>query len=285
MKRYTILIGLILLLFSCAKKQPEASWLIINKWDLVENNDAINPQGELTHDLNQVFLNMDGEALGAFELPAKVPIIGGGSHNFVLLPGIINNGISATKSRYPFCKKFETTLHLIKNDTIQVTPTTQYYKDLNFLIEDFESPSMNFTPSSESQAMLTRNDDPSILEWGNKYGEIILDNSDSVFAARTNFNTVLPKLATEVYLEIDYRNSNSLLTGVFSSGNGKVYNDPNIQLNPQENPVWKHIYIDLREIISFRQSTPINEMTFTAILDELGTTKYVYLDNIKIIYP
>src|SRR5690554_7194653 len=65
-----------LLFFSCAKDQPEVAWLKIDQWDLVANPDAENPQGELSHNLNQVFVNMDGKSLGMYELPAKIPIIG-----------------------------------------------------------------------------------------------------------------------------------------------------------------------------------------------------------------
>lgn len=284
MKLFYASILIIVLLLGCAKEQPQASWVILNSWTLNENPNAQADQGEMSHDISQAFVNMDGKILGAFELPAKFPVIGEGEHNFIIIPGIINNGISATKKRYPLMEQLELTVDLIKGDTITINPETQYYEDLNFLIEDFESPSIQFDYANESNVQLTREDDPAVLQWGGYYGSIVLNNQDSLFSGVTTFGEVLPKQGSEVYLELDYMNSNSMLTGVVSYGNGTYYEDPNIQLNPQDNPVWKHIYIDLKEIISFRTNSPFADMSFTAILDELGTEKFVYLDNIKVIY-
>lgn len=288
MKRHFLLLLLLPLLFACVKENPKVAWLKIDKWDLLANPDANMPQGELTSDFTQVFLNMDGKSLGIFELPAKVPIIADeGTHDFVMQVGIINNGISNTKKMYPFVENFKKKITLKQNDTVSVTPTTQYYPSIHFLIEDFESPSMQLDVSTESSATLGRNDDPSILKWGNKYGEILLNNTDSLISIVTTFGTALPKSGSEVYLEFDYMNTNSMLTGVISYGNGNFYIDPFVQINPQEEgkAVWKHIYLDLKEIISYRYDTPLNEAQFTFALDKKGSNKYFYIDNIKLIYP
>lgn len=287
MKHLFIYTLLIVFLFSCAKDQPEVAWLKIDKWNLVSNPDAQTPQGELSHNLSQVFVNMDGRSLGMYELPAKIPIIGDGVHEFVIIPGIINNGISRTKKRYPFLEQYKGTITLKKNDTVSFTPHTRYYSSTKFLIEDFESPSMQLDVSTESSATLGRNNDPNILKWGNKYGEILLTDSDSLIAFVTNFQTVLPKLGTEVYLEFDFMNTNSLLTSTIAYGNGDFHIDPYVIIAPQKEgeAVWKHAYIDLKENVSYYQTTPINEVQFTLLLDEMGTSKYFYIDNIKLIYP
>lgn len=287
MKYLLICTVLYFLLFSCAKEQPQAAWLKIDQWNLVENPDAQFPQGELSHNITQVFVNMNGKSLGVYELPAKIPIIADGAQEFVLIPGIINNGISKTKKRFPFMEQYKGIITLKKNDTVSFTPTTRYYSSVKFLIEDFESPSMKLNVSSESTAKLGRNDDPNILKWGNKYGEILLNDEDSLISFTTNFETVLPKLGAEVYLEFDYMNTNSALTSTISFGNGNYYDDPYLQINPQKEgkAVWKHAYVDLKENISFRQAAPYNEVKFTMLLDQKGTAKYFYIDNIKLVYP
>lgn len=288
MKKLLLYTLLLFALFACVKENPEVAWLKIDKWDLLPNTDSEHPTGELTYDFTQVYLNMNGKSLGIYELPAKVPIVAKeGTHDFVMQAGIINNGISNTKRSYPFVENFDKKIHLKTNDTVSVTPSTRYYPSIHFLIEDFESPSMQLDISNESNASLGRNDDPSVLQWGNKYGEILLNNSDSLISFVTSFGKILPKYGSEVYLEFDYMNTNSLLTGVISHGNGNLFSDPFVQINPQDEgeAVWKHIYLDLKEIISFRQNTPINEAQFTLVLDEEGTSKYFYIDNIKLIYP
>jgi hypothetical protein len=284
MKLFYSGIFIALLLLGCAKEQPEVAWLKLEPWILQENSNATADQGEMSHDISQAFVNMDGEILGAFELPAKIPVIGDGEHDFIIIPGIINNGISATKRRYPFMEQFEQRITLKKNDTVSVTPTTRYFSDLTFLIEDFESPAIQFEYANQSTVQFTREDDPEILQWGGYYGSIVLNEVDTLFSARTTFGEVLPKQGAEVYLEMDYLNTNSMLTGVLSFGNGTFFEDPNIQLNPQENPEWKHIYIELKELISFRTQSPFAEMNFTSVLDKTGSDQYVLLDNIKVIY-
>lgn len=287
MKQIALVALISTLLFSCAKQQPQVSWLKIDKWDLVANPDAQNDQGELSHNLSEVFITMDGKFLGAFELPAKIPIIAEGTHDFILIPGIINNLESHKKKRYPFVEQYKKPITLFLNDTVSIAPTTRYYSSLNFLIEDFESPSMQIDVAEQSTATIGRNDDPEILKWGDKYGQVILNNQDSIIAFMTSFETVLPKLGSEVYLEFDYMNTNSMLISTISYGNGNYYEDDFVVVRPQKEgkAVWKHAYLDLKENVSYRQTTPINEVQFKLLLDDKEASKYLYIDNIKLIYP
>ncbi|PHR46177.1 MAG: hypothetical protein COA32_11505 [Fluviicola sp.] len=284
MKRFYILF-IIPFLFTCAKKQPEASWLIVEPWELIANPDVgPNDHGALTHNVTEAFISMDGQLLGAFSLPAKIPVIGEGSHSFILIPGVKNNGISATKRRYPFLQQYSASIELFKDDTVVMAPTTMYYKELTFKIEDFEDATMDFEEGSGSTASLVKGDDAQYLQWGNSYGEIQLNDSNSLLSIVSEFVGSMPKQGAEVYLELDFLNTNSVLTSVISYGNGTYHDDPYIQLNPQDNPVWKHIYIDLKEIVSTRSTSPFNEVSFNMTLDEEGTNKFVLLDNIKVIH-
>jgi len=284
MKRFYILL-VIPFLFNCAKKQPEVSWLIIEPWQLVANPEVgPNDHGELTSNITEAFVNMDGEIVGTFSLPAKVPIIGDGAHDFIIIPGVKNNGISATKRRFPFLKQYSETINLVKNDTVQMMPKTMYFEELTFKIEDFEDAIINFEEGTGSTASITKGDNPEYLKWGNSYGEVHLSDSNAFLSIVSEFVGSLPKQGAEVYLELDYINTNSVLTSVISYGNGTYFDDPFIQLNPQDNPEWKHIYIDLKEIVSTRSSSPFNEVSFIMNLDEAGTNKFVYLDNIKVIH-
>jgi hypothetical protein len=284
MKRFYILF-IIPFLFNCAKKQPEASWLIIEPWQLVANPEVgPNDHGALTHNITEAFVNMDGQIIGTFSLPAKVPIIGDGEHEFIIIPGVKNNGISATKRRYPLMEQYTETINLIKHDTVHMSPKTMYFSNLTFKIEDFEEPTIKFEESSESTATIIKGDNPQYLKWGNSYGEIQLSDSNSLLSMVSEFVGSLPKQGTEVYLELDFINTNSVLTSVISYGSGTYFDDPFIQLNPQGSPEWKHIYIDLKEIVSTRSSSPFNEVSFIMNLDAAGTNKFVYLDNIKVIH-
>jgi hypothetical protein len=278
------LLSVILLLSGCAKPQPDISWILLEEWTLEAHPFADNPAGALTHNFTEAFVNVDGKFIGAFQIPAKIPIIATGNVEILIQPGVINNGISATKRRYPFVEPYVASIELIKDETTLVSPVTRYYKETKFLIEDFENPAINIETDGVSAAQLQIANDPAILKWGNFYGSIELNDIDSLYVGYTIFSTNLPKQGDEVYLEMDYMNSNSLLTSVLSYSPTTFHDDIHIQLNPQANPEWKKIYLDLREIISFRFNTNVNEQGFTAILDEKGTEKFIYLDNIKVVY-
>ena len=61
--------------------------------------------------ITDAWVTMDGQFLGAFELPCKIPILyednHSDSHAFDIYPGIKVNGIAATRLKYPFYQKFE----------------------------------------------------------------------------------------------------------------------------------------------------------------------------------
>jgi hypothetical protein len=291
MKAYKFIFLVPFLFLNCIKEQEKVSWLKIEKWMLEANPLAEYPQGELTHDFDQVFLNMNGKVLGAFELPAKVPVLAEGVQNFILIPGIVNNGINETKKRYPFVENYQVDFELVLEDTVTMQPVTRYYENTKFLIEDFEIPSPDQNKPSQylendqtSNAKMYRDNDPEILQWGNYFGRVDLNDEDSLFVAFTTFGESWPKQNSEVYLELDFMISNSFLTTVLSFGNNTFYEDINVQVMPRNETEWRKIYIELREIVSFRNNAPLNEQAFTAVIDEFGEDKFIYLDNIKIVY-
>ena len=270
--------------FNCNKEQAKVSWIKIDKWDLLSNSEIQMDEGELTHNIDQVFVNMEGEAIGGFELPAKIPLMREGATNLILIPGVVNNGIRETKVRYPFYQNYTIDLNLEYGDTITLEPTTKYLDNVKFLIEDFESPSMNFETDPSSVAQLYRDNDPAFLKYGDFYGRVDLNDQDSIFTGLTTFGESWPKQNQQIYLELDYMITNSVLTSVLSFGNNVFHEDINVQVMPRGEPEWRKIYIELREIVSFRNNAPFNESAFTAILDMPGEETYVILDNIKIVY-
>ncbi|MGB0933478.1 MAG: hypothetical protein ACPGU5_04300 [Lishizhenia sp.] len=269
----------------CAKEVETPLWVTIDTWDL-EDNPFATGQGEMTSNITEAWVNVNNKVIGVFELPIKIPIIGEpGDFEFILIPGVKNNGINATKIRYPFMEQYTQTISLTKTDTAYLKPTTRYYENLTFFVEDFEDPlNIKIETDPISNCNLVTSNDPSVVAYGNYCGHIPLNNTDSLFSGYTNANGGLDlPTGTDVFLEIDYHNTNTLLTTVLGITSNGVDEEPHIQLNAQENPVWKKIYIDLKEIVSF-QSADTYQVGFTAILNELGTEKDIYIDNVKVIY-
>lgn len=273
------------LFHSCTKNNTNPAWIEINKWELQSNGS--NSEGELTQNFSSAYILIDNKIIGYFELPVKLPILTYGNQKIDIYPAINNNGISATKKVYPFCESYSLTTTLEENKTITISPKTKYTSKTKFWIENFEDAGIKIITDPNYPYIFSTGNDPEISKYGQRYGQIKLSKIDSSWYGYTNGKLNLPKNGAEVYLEIDYINSNSILTGIQSVSliNG-LKNNPNIQLNRQNetNLQWKKIYIDLKEIVSSSINADYFEVYFQAILDANLESSFIYLDNIKIVY-
>ena len=285
MKLYVLLFVSVLYLFtnSCVKNNNNPSWIYIDTWTLQANQ--TNLEGELSHNITDAYVLIDDKVIGYFELPIKLPLLLNGSKKITLYPTIHNNGISSTKKTYPFLQPYIITATLTNNQTLKITPTTKYYPNTKFWIENFEDAGLKIETALNFPPILTTASDPTILKYGQRYGWIHLTKSDSIWMGTTS-KMSLPQYGSEVYLEIDYMNTTNLLTGVNSYGNLVFKANPNIQLNAQKDSEkkWKKIYIDLKEIISFSTNYNLFEQFLRAELDPGKDYSDIYIDNIKIVY-
>lgn len=288
MKYISILFFGALLLSSCVKNNPEPVWLSLDKWVLEANPTQVNDAGQLTQNLSEVWVYVDNKIIGVFELPCKIPVLVSGNVKIQLYPAVRNNGIAATKKIYPFVEPIELQMDLTAGETYTIPMVTRYYNNVKFWIEDFESPSqVKLETDPTSTTTLTLDDDPAIaLPGGGSYGQVHFTASDSLWLAYTTENQVLPQSGAEVYLEIDYRNSNGLLSGVLGISSSEIKQNPNILLNAQDpsSMVWKKIYIDLKEIVSNSTSAEYFKQYFRALIDEGSSQSDIYIDNIKVVH-
>lgn len=289
-KRLLLVLPVLAFTFSACKKNVDVtpSWLVIDEFSFTTN---VSVEGEATHNITDAWVYMDGQALGVFELPAKIPIIDEGTHEFDIWAGIKNNGISATRKRYPFYDKWVGDINLVKNDTVYLTPDITYKSNLDFeLMEDFEDSGIDFGKdalSDTSIVFITETEYPDIVQWGDKCGGVFLTSTDSLFKGITDTDLDLPG-GGPVYLEVDYLNTNSIAFGlVAQNSTGVADQGPIVLMNRQEpgTEVWKKIYIDLEENVSFEIFATSWEAYFVSVLDpENPSSGFVYLDNIKIIH-
>ena len=286
MRAIFIFVLLFHLLQSCVKNNPNPAWLDIHAWNLVENPNLSTIEGELSHNFSEVYVLIDDQVMGFFEMPIKIPILLEGTHKVTLYPAIKNNGISATKRVYPFCKAYEFNVDFQSDQVSIVDPTTSYDDNSKFWIEDFEDASIKIFTEAISTGTLKAENDPAILSYGNFYGHIALTQADSLWFGYITPSVYLPQSGAEVYLEIDYWNSNSLLTGLFAYTPSGTLSHPNIQLNPQEasDVQWKKIYIDLKELVSNSIGANSFSAYFNAGIDPGLTNGDIYIDNIKLIH-
>lgn len=290
MKYLSILFGGLFILSSCVKNNPEPVWLELNKWTLEVNPTASDDAGQLTQNLSDAWVYVDNKLIGCFELPCKIPVLTSGQNIRVqIYPAIRNNGIAATKKIYPFVEPIDVAIDLEAGQTYTPDMKTRYYNNTKFWIEDFSSPSsieLDESDDAISTAVFELGDDDNYaLNPGNDYGHIIFTTTNALYEAQSIEEFILPGSGAEVYLEIDYRNTNSLLTGLVQYGDTyKVH--PNISLNGQDPSEWKwkKIYIDMKEIASYATNVDFFKLYFKGQIDEGKSASDIYIDNIKVVH-
>ncbi len=288
--RIILLLSLIgILANSCVRNNPKPIWLEINEWTIESNPDLVNNGQEpdfLSHNFTEAWVYVDNKIIGCFEVPCKIPVlISGDAKKIQIYPAIRNNGIGATKKIYPFMVPVDTTMNLVAGETYTFNPKTHYNSVTKFWTEDFESSTVQIEDDPVSSAAISFGNNSQIALSGT-YGLVNLTTAEPLWVGLTTESVYLPK-GKEVYLEISYRNSTSLLTGVKAMNlDGSTTDNPNVAMNAQDagSMQWKKIYIQLTEIISYSTNANYFKQYLKAQLPEGQTTADVYIDNIHIVY-
>ena len=286
MKVILLFIPLAFLLSTCIKNNPDPAWLEVNDWTLMANANYFGAEGALTENLTEAWVYVNDDLIGVFEVPFKIPILKSGAVDIKVFPAIKNNGISATKKVYPFLETYQINAVLVANETLTISPTTKYKDNLFFTIEDFEDINTNIVndPNTSAASFSLSNNN---LQWfnGNFYAKVALNATDSTWIAYTNWASYIPK-GIEVYLEIYYRNSNSVTTGLLAISPSGTLPNTHIRLNAQKSlpVVWKKIYLDLREMVSASANGAYFEQSFEAYLEDGLSNTEIEIYNIKLIH-
>jgi hypothetical protein len=276
-----------LILSSCIKNNPDPSWIQINEWSLQSNIELSGAEGELTENISEAWVYVNDKIIGVFQVPCKIPVLTSGMANIKIFPAVKNNGISASKKIYPFLEVYEVNQELVQNQTVVFNPTTKYKSITKFKIYDFELTNMFLEndPNTSLAQIEYANTDLQAFN-GNFYGKVLLNQIDTAWVAYTTEQLQFVK-GRDVYLELDYYNTNSVITGlIFVEPDGTTTDNPNIQLNGQSDSDvrWKKIYIDLKELIGNSPPGSNFLQSFQARLNSGKTNSEIRIDNIKLVY-
>lgn len=281
---YYLLYGsvlLIVLLSACSKSDAIPAYLnITNMQVLTQSN-----QGSASQNIKNVWVFVNSQPLGVYELPASVPILEEGNSQISLRAGIANNGISDTRSIYPFYTADTFTVQLTPLQTITRSSLLRYTANTAFaFISDFEVGN-NFDDTNPDVSLLTITGSPNLVFEGSRSAALTLSGLNTAFEIGTIDNYTLPGNKTPVYLEINYKCTLPFLVavkGVNANGNGAVL--PQLYVNKKD--TWNKIYIDLTETVSTLNNegfTRIQILFKGELSNEVNQASF-YWDNIKLLY-
>lgn len=259
-----------IVLSSCNKKAVIPTYIFIDSFDL--STDYID-QGSSSHGISDVWVYLDNEGLGVFELPAKIPVIGGGNEQLTLFPGIKRDGISNTRTPYPYYTAFNLSFSKDPQTVDTIHPSINYTNEATFsMLEDFES-------GNEFSGMNVTSVNNLVFE-GNKSGVNQLDIANTSFAA-TSSPIVLPQIGNRIFLEMNYKNDAPFNVTVKANKPGNTSLEYVLTLNPKTE--WNKIYIDITGAVSGNPADNYN-IILDGDLPFGWTSATYYWDNIKIVH-
>ncbi len=276
------------LLYSCDKFEGDMtipSYLQIEKIKLVDNPN-IN-EGSLSNKITDAWVYVDDELIGAFELPAKFPILKKGQHKITILPGIKMNGISGTRISYPFYKSIEIYNFNLVPDSITKIDTnllvTSYLDNTKFAWkEDFEDGGVSLQKRSNSDTGIYKTNIPQYVFEGTYSGLVNLLSNQNFFEIETIDNFVLPKNGSPVFLEMNYKNNNIFMVGFFAYYSNTIKQVATITLYPTSE--WKKIYINLTPDLANEYNASSFKIFFGHYKQETVNEAVIVFDNIKLVH-
>lgn len=238
-------------------------------------------QGTASHKITDAWVYVDDELLGAFELPARLPVLKSGKHSVKVWPGIKKNGIATTRISYEFYKPVEKTLSLAPDSSTALGVLKSTYQTTAAFTwrEDFEDVSVSLDTTTRSQAAIQKTSASSPLTFeGSHSGMVVLDTADNFFECQTHSEYIIPY--APVFLEMNFNTTNTLVVGVFVYGGALIYQTPIITLNPTGGD-WKKIYIDLTNTLNAYPSVTLYRVYMSAWKDSGADQTVILFDNFK----
>lgn len=282
--KYFIAFILLSLLVSCEKDdvQQIPSYLHIEKIGF----NSESGQGTDSVVITDAWIYCDQELIGAFELPATIPLLKKGSHTITVKPGIILNGIAATRAYNPFFKPFDIELSLVEDSVIEIFPTSGYTTAANFEWnskgeEDFESGIISLDTLLISKTNIKRTD--SVVYQGDYSGWIHMADTQSYFIAKSSTEFTLTP-GKHCILEMHVKNPEVLVAvGVYSNlPGGTIVKTTYCYVNTSD--YWKKMYINLTAAIDdYPNATSFHVFFETALGTDVEEAN-IYLDNLKLVY-
>jgi hypothetical protein len=262
------------------------SYLHIDAMTLNITNSA---QGSSSAKITDAWIFMDGDLLGAFELPCNVPILAEGTHHFIIRGGVKMNGLISTRAIYPSWKGWEGSVNLVRGQSTVASPVVTYFPGIDFLstwMLDFDLQGTSLIPEATSSGVIVKDTIPYAYE-GPHSGYVHLNNVDTTFFVGASSVGYLMPPTVDTWVEFDYWSDAPFTVGIKETVTG--YSKPWLEVQP--NYQWTKIYVRLTDALAEAAtvnsahspaSTPY-KIYFAMINPTSQAESHLYIDNIKLL--
>jgi hypothetical protein len=269
--------------------QTVPSYLRIDSIGFITDNDL---QGTSNQNITDVWVYVEDDLIGGFEMPATIPVLVEGVHKLEIRPGILLNGISDTRAPNPCMQPvIYYDFNFIPDSITKASAISSYYSNVEFVwMENFEDASLAIHSSQNSDTGMVRTQPAgapeafiddfsrysgiSYLDHNRSYLQLVSDNgSGEGFAFdRGDF----------IFLELNYKNNIPLVIGVYIlMMDNTVEERPYLIVNPTD--VWNKIYVNFTPVVNETVNALTYRIYIEAQLSEDTANAVILLDNIKLV--
>ena len=289
---------LILFLISCNKTDVTPTYVVINKEDIIVSLSNLDmgqfnsPSGLTAHDFSDIWLTANGEKIGSWELPCKIPILETGEVKLVLQPGIKLNAMSTTRPIYPFFTQYTTTIQAVKGQEVVIKPVFNYYRSSLYfpLVENFESAGTEFTSLDTNLPAFSKVNDSELI-YQNPYDFADINTCSGVIQLKdtvSSFEVISPEIdlpgnGRSVFLELNYKCNQTLNIGLIISQSSSIPTNENLLVLRPTNGMWKKAYVNLTLAVS-RNLTATGFRILLSGNKQTSSEAEYYFDNIRVLY-
>lgn len=284
--RKGVLSAFVVLVFTaCVKTGPAdiPNYIYIPQFEIVNDTTEMEI---FSHAISDVWVYVDNDNQGAYELPALIPFAESGKHLLELRPGIKNAGIANDRRPYPYYSLYAETKNFSPGKTDTLVPPTSYnFIERNIKVaweEQFESlgPSYDINPQSDTIVTIIDSlEYPDLVFRGKRSGAIILEEPGIRFELASP-SLILPRNNIPIYLELNYKSDYPFTIGVYKDNKSEQI--PLFIVKEQDD--WNKIYLDISPYV--QTSAPgTNFNIFIGFVRRIDVSKVeIYLDNIKLVH-
>lgn len=271
--------------YSCNKEEPIPAYIHIEKIDVASN---YTTQGTAAHNVVDAWVYVDGELIGAFEMPVTFPVITEeGSHSIQVFAGVKIDGLSALRIPYPFYNSYTTTATLTPGQLTTISPDVAYFPGIVYptyipWLEDMEQAGVTLKDNnSEVQIVVDTVDE---FE-GNQSIKGTFASGDTTFLWQSQDSFYLSTAQNAIFLEVNYKCSCTFGIGLRYQPNQSL-TSTFLTLNAT-NGVWKKVYVNLTDKFSVTNGLAGNGFYYIYFsqfnADGSLNGSSIQLDNIKLL--
>ncbi len=272
------------------REEPTPVYFFIDNFKLETKSD--NSQGSNAHDIRDAWVYVDGQLVGAFEVPVTVPIIASDTVRVTILAGVKKNGRSDDREIYPYYRAIQDTLIVTPGNIDSFFPKISYHDSTEFKwIEDFEDRTISFEPSGvdieEDSIRLTfdANEVFNHSALNQVSGYVEFDSINQRFENSTISKFTIPSNSS-TYLEMNYNLESEAQIGFYAyTQGGDLIDRVNVLYLFKTNGEWKKSYISLNEDMSDpRFANATFKIFIYAKNFSDNPNARLYFDNLKLLH-